>query len=1073
MPKFSIDLLLELAHFDNEDERESFIFQHPVLLNPDIYKEVSGRISSMPARERKLLKSVLKNLQDLHLELEENPDLYPIGFGPIERILSQQQKGAISSKYAEMLARAPDTVALLSPLYLRALSRYCLKSTYEGRWQDALQLQNLAITCVDSLADSEEKTILSLDWVEIAHVSLCYIPDGRLYRKALVFGEKAMKQARASGNKRLLGKVLHRLGILHLHPYTYERSNKNYDQDILNWQKRLYNELGDEILSIPKEELKMPEPTKALKMAEGYLRQAVDIREGYEKGMSLKALIQTLEWREDVLGENVDRKQIISLCQQALDFIKLDTDPHQRLAVLATLGRYGQSVRLEEVDKILETSMDEYIRRFHAIGAMDLIQNVSSIFSKTAPLNSLEILRKAHSLYKLYGNENQWKYLWSNEIDLIISGLAPEIPSKLPKGGMNAVSKTLYDSARKEQWDIQKLAAGLISLAGLSYKWNEELAGLEILEEAKKIAPIFVDNYANAIAHLQAGLTHGMAVNSVNSGEMEMAVEYYSQALRQFMDLNMLDTTVYCLDLIQDLAFRSGSEVAQKLVLGISPVVLLLERKIGEPATTRIQRLCKHTLASMVNHGANRGVLFFLRQVAKGLSFSTALYSGSRYRWQEDRQGLDILNQIRDLMAEMPPESHSEALLDDASILTAYIRPDERQSGDNPEKRLANLQQNYDAYFNDRLLAGAEWNMSTYLTTSDVQAGLDNRTVLLDYYLGRAPNGNSAIHFIVMTREDVEFFMLEHEMLDNYIAMGDGERQIIASPYALFVEQLRNELMSEKFIGPRVVSYEAGEILERDLFHYFGSLVGYLDELNGSGKDHLCIVPHGPLHYYPFHLIGEPEKPLADKWIVTYLPNLGLLVPRRGLPAVSRYRSQQLTAIGLGFEESELPNLGRMPNSAREAQEVAKIFGLQAIPEAKATKATLSEALRESRYVHISTHGRHNVVAPAFQCIYLTPDDESDGRLYAYELLSMDLRGLEILTLSACETALGRFDAGDNLRGLPASFFLAGVSTTAFYHALKENKGKLDAFAIAQRETRNDFPKYSSWGPFCLMGDWL
>ena len=129
-------------------------------------------------------------------------------------------------------------------------------------------------------------------------------------------------------------------------------------------------------------------------------------------------------------------------------------------------------------------------------------------------------------------------------------------------------------------------------------------------------------------------------------------------------------------------------------------------------------------------------------------------------------------------------------------------------------------------------------------------------------------------------------------------------------------------------------------------------------------------------------------------------------------------------------------------------------------------------------------------MAPAFQCIYLTPDDESDGRLYAYELLSMDLRGLEILTLSACETALGRFDAGDNLRGLPASFFLAGVSTivgtlweaevdpaecffTAFYHALKENKGKLDAFAIAQRETRNDFPKYSSWGPFCLMGDWL
>jgi CHAT domain-containing protein len=72
---------------------------------------------------------------------------------------------------------------------------------------------------------------------------------------------------------------------------------------------------------------------------------------------------------------------------------------------------------------------------------------------------------------------------------------------------------------------------------------------------------------------------------------------------------------------------------------------------------------------------------------------------------------------------------------------------------------------------------------------------------------------------------------------------------------------------------------------------------------------------------------------------------------------------------------------------------------------------------------------------------------------------------------------LGRFDAADNLRGLPASFLLAGVSTIVgtlwevsadtsryffkrLYQALHDESGKLDAFHTAQRETRRKFKKY-------------
>jgi CHAT domain-containing protein len=137
----------------------------------------------------------------------------------------------------------------------------------------------------------------------------------------------------------------------------------------------------------------------------------------------------------------------------------------------------------------------------------------------------------------------------------------------------------------------------------------------------------------------------------------------------------------------------------------------------------------------------------------------------------------------------------------------------------------------------------------------------------------------------------------------------------------------------------------------------------------------------------------------------------------------------------------------------------------------------------------LATHGRHNVDAPAFHTLYLHPTAHTDGHLQAHELLGLDLSGLRLVTLSACETALGRFDRGDNLRGLPASFFLAGVQTligtlwrvrdtvsrdffVAFYRFYLGGIPLLDAFVRAQRQTRSRYPQYRDWGAFYFAGDW-
>jgi CHAT domain-containing protein len=274
------------------------------------------------------------------------------------------------------------------------------------------------------------------------------------------------------------------------------------------------------------------------------------------------------------------------------------------------------------------------------------------------------------------------------------------------------------------------------------------------------------------------------------------------------------------------------------------------------------------------------------------------------------------------------------------------------------------------------------------------------------------------------------------------------------------------------------------------LDNYLGGLLGHvserLAEFKAAGRDHLCIVPHGPFHFFPFHLLGPPGHPLAEDFAVTYLPQLHLLAPGRGTTAAARTG----TAIGLGFAADSRPGLVPLPEAVPEAREIAALFGRPAVVEERATEEAAVAALRDSGVVHLATHGRHNVDAPAFQTLYLYPSRESDGRLQAHELLGLDLRGVRLLTLSACETALGRFDGGDNIRGLPASFFIAGVPAligtlwrvgdavsrhffAAFYRAYAGGTPLLDAFVGAQRASRAQFPQYRDWGAFYFAGDWI
>jgi CHAT domain-containing protein len=135
-----------------------------------------------------------------------------------------------------------------------------------------------------------------------------------------------------------------------------------------------------------------------------------------------------------------------------------------------------------------------------------------------------------------------------------------------------------------------------------------------------------------------------------------------------------------------------------------------------------------------------------------------------------------------------------------------------------------------------------------------------------------------------------------------------------------------------------------------------------------------------------------------------------------------------------------------LPDTRIELARLTALFGperVTVLADVHATEPELEalrtgDRLKEFRYLHFATHGEANHVS-AFQSQLILVQDQAarqampraglptlDGKLTAREVLEFWKLDAELVTLSACETALGRAGGGDGQLGFAQAFLTAG-----------------------------------------------
>ncbi|BBD61596.1 TPR repeat-containing protein [Nostoc sp. HK-01] len=245
----------------------------------------------------------------------------------------------------------------------------------------------------------------------------------------------------------------------------------------------------------------------------------------------------------------------------------------------------------------------------------------------------------------------------------------------------------------------------------------------------------------------------------------------------------------------------------------------------------------------------------------------------------------------------------------------------------------------------------------------------------------------------------------------------------------------------------------------------------------------LSIIATGKFSYLPFETLrdSKTDKYLIQKYPVNYLSRIST----SSLSSSKETTSQAPKVLAFG---NPVPRESQnLPGAETEVTEIKKLLpGSEVYPGNKATLANFKNQVFRFNFVHLATHG-------CFQnadCTTINLKNNSllfaDAQFNIADAAFLGLKGTQLLTLSACQTAKKIDDKGVGIAGVAYIFERAGAKAVMaslwaveddstqklmidFYTNLQQGKTKGEALQQAKLKQIERHPFY--WSPFVIIGD--
>ncbi|MEO1559422.1 MAG: CHAT domain-containing protein, partial [Cyanobacteria bacterium J06632_19] len=185
------------------------------------------------------------------------------------------------------------------------------------------------------------------------------------------------------------------------------------------------------------------------------------------------------------------------------------------------------------------------------------------------------------------------------------------------------------------------------------------------------------------------------------------------------------------------------------------------------------------------------------------------------------------------------------------------------------------------------------------------------------------------------------------------------------------------------------------------------NISGIIESIQNSNFkiENLILIPHRDLHRFPLHAL------FPDNFTINYLPSaqIGLTLNSQS----QNFINSNLLIVEYSGAGREDEGLERLTYAQIESETIARIFentNSKHISDDEANKNTVKQALKsEYNIFHFSGHGSYENKRPQNSAIYLnhnSRDAETNPDLTLPEIRNLDLSYYQLVSLSACETAI-------------------------------------------------------------------